>query len=161
VPCDTDTDTVPVSDDSYGAPPTAGDTPSSFGQTCLDVHNKYRAMHSAPALKWDNTMANYALNHVKTGGCHMQHSKGPYGENLGIGFSDVKSCIDAWYKEESKYNYGSGGFSSATGHFTQVVWKNAKKIGCAQWKCGHGYYISCNYDTGNVIGSFKTNVLPN
>lgn len=111
----------------------------------------------------------------------MKHSTDhKYGENLGIGFTTIADCINAWYNEGKYYNYGNGGFSvslhypkhiclicntncqfqTTTGHFTQVVWLHATKIGCGFQKCGHGYYYSCNYDVGNVIGQFKQNVLP-
>lgn len=44
----------------------------------------------------------------------------PQGENLAWGHPSFTAATDAWYSEESQYNYGRGGFSSATGHFTQV-----------------------------------------
>jgi len=155
-PATTYTDTTPVG----GYPSTDYSQYDSFTQSYLKVHNKYRAIHHAPPLVYDKVMADYAYNHVKNGGCHMQHSQPhKYGENLGIGFSNIESCIDAWYNEEKYYNYAHGDFSTQTGHFTQVCWKKAAKIGCGQVQCGHGYYISCNYDTGNVIGQFQANVL--
>ncbi|KAF9284212.1 CAP domain-containing protein [Linnemannia elongata] len=93
----------------------------------------------------------------------MQHSGGKYGENLAAGYKDFKTGIDAWYNEVSKYNYGSGGFSSATGHFTQVVWKGSKRVGCAKRFCpGSNWTIYiCNYDPpGNVQGQYQENVSP-
>jgi hypothetical protein len=56
-----------------------------------------------------------------------------------------------------------------TGHFTQVVWKNTKKVGCA-WNTkscpGNGqankmpfYKMVCEYDPpGNYAGQFPQNV---
>ncbi|KAK3844494.1 MAG: CAP domain-containing protein, partial [Linnemannia gamsii] len=93
----------------------------------------------------------------------MQHSGGKYGENLAAGYKDFKTGIAAWYDEHTQYNYNGGGFSGATGHFTQVVWKGSKRIGCAKKFCpGSNWTIYiCNYDPpGNVSGQFQENVSP-
>lgn len=45
----------------------------------------------------------------------------------------------------------------ATGHFTQVVWKATKRLGCGQ----AGKFVVCNYyPAGNVQGQFRDNVAP-
>ncbi len=47
----------------------------------------------------------------------------------------------------------------ASGHFSQVVWKSSRSLGC-------GYdagckMVTCNYDPpGNVMGMFGSNVQP-
>ena len=52
------------------------------------------------------------------------------------------------------------------GHFTQVVWKSSKQIGCAvavgPWKTfTNSYYVGCNYlPVGNVLGQYSKNVSP-
>jgi uncharacterized protein YkwD len=97
--------------------PTSGSA-SSDESAILNAHNAYRAKHSAPALKWNSTLASYAQKW--SDGCVFQHSGGPYGENLAMGYGDWKSVVDAWYSEEKNYNYNKPGFSSSTGHFTQV-----------------------------------------
>jgi len=169
-PCNDETSPEPVTYPSaypepYTAPTEDTTTYSgptdSFTQSYLSAHNNYRKKHGAPPLSYDAAMASYAQSHVDNGGCHMQHSHPhTYGENLGIGFSDITSCIKMWYEENSSYSYAHGGFSTSTGHFTQVVWKGATKIGCGKAKCGKSYYISCNYDHGNIIGQFQDNVFP-
>ena len=35
----------------------------------------------------------------------------------------------SWYNEISMYNYNSPGYSSTTGHFTQVIWKDSVQLG--------------------------------
>lgn len=66
-----------------------------------------------------------------------------------------------WGEERKSYNFDNGGFSSGTGHFTQVVWKDTKKVGCGQWsECsGLGVYVVCNYDPpGNYNNDYAKNV---
>ncbi|KAJ6759314.1 hypothetical protein OIU74_025899 [Salix koriyanagi] len=41
------------------------------------------------------------------------------------------------------------------GHYTQIVWRETKRIGCARVDCfgGRGVFMTCNYDPpGNYIG---------
>lgn len=37
----------------------------------------------------------------------------------------------AGYKEGRQYDYNSPGFSMTSGHFTQIVWQETAKVGCA------------------------------
>lgn len=91
---------------------------SADQKTILDAHNAYRAKHSAPPLKWSTKLADYAQKW--TNNCEFQHSGGPYGENLALGYADWKSAINGWYGEAKDYDYKNPGFSGSTGHFTQV-----------------------------------------
>jgi hypothetical protein len=68
-----------------------------------------------------------------------------------------------WYDEVTKYDFNNPGFSSSTGHFTQVVWFKTTSVGCgiAISKASGKIYSVCNYSPpGNMIGDFKANVLP-
>lgn len=135
----------------------------------LDSHNLYRAQYHAGNLAWDYNLALYAQRYVNK--CKFQHSGGPSGENLyaiwpgpsGTWDSATTGAIDAWVSEVQSYNFQQPGFSPATGHFTQVVWKGTTSVGCA-WntaKCNGMAIFSCNYlPQGNIIGYFPANVLP-
>lgn len=108
----------------------------------------------------------------------FQH--GAYGENLAYGFGNLSSAVIAWGEEGELYDYDlPTGSTEETGHFTQLVWKASKEVGCAAYNCGYttpkegdddelraqGWYVVCEYAPhGNVVGDhnryFKENVLP-
>jgi hypothetical protein len=96
---------------------------------------------------------------------------GPYGENLYAimpgPLNDWNSAtidgLNAWVFEVQHYDYNDPGFSEITGHFTQYVWKDSTKVGCA-WNtvdCNGQAIFMCNYNPpGNIGGEYETNVLP-
>ncbi|TKY84920.1 hypothetical protein EX895_006000 [Sporisorium graminicola] len=145
---------------------------STFEQTMLSMHNADRAKHSASALTWDATLASAAAKWAA--GCKWQHTpNNPYGQNIAAGTASgfgAKDSCTMWYDEVSQYDFSTAQYSDATGHFTQMVWKGTKRLGCAIQSCsasqmglgssGSAQYVVCNYDPpGNVIGQFKENVL--
>ena len=65
-----------------------------------------------------------------------------------------------WWSEKKDYDFDKPGFAANTGHFTQIVWKSTKKIGCGFGKKGSKMYVVCQYyPAGNMLGSFPGNVL--
>ncbi|CAF4737291.1 unnamed protein product [Rotaria sp. Silwood2] len=73
------------------------------------------------------------------------------------------SPTSSWYNEINSYNFGSPGFSSSTGHFTQVIWKGSKQLGIGSAFTSNNrtaYVVANYYPPGNVTGSFSSNVLP-
>ncbi|KAF6264251.1 CAP domain-containing protein [Scenedesmus sp. NREL 46B-D3] len=144
-------------------------------QPILDRHNTYRARHQAGALTWSSTLASQAAAYAAR--CNFAHDRNANaGENL-FATSDsnnspgaLTQAIDLWYDEVKMYNFNNPSFSSATGHFTQVVWRSSSTIGCAVQSCKNGLggtgwrqgsLVVCRYSpAGNVLGSFQTNVLP-
>lgn len=135
----------------------------SFAKEILDAHNKVRALHGSGPLSWDNGPYSYAKNNADNYDCSgiLTHTHGQYGENLAAGFKTGTSALMAWYDEGQTYDYSS---ANTYDHFTQVVWKDSTKVGCAYKDCtssGWGLYIVCEYDpVGNVIGQNSENVLP-
>jgi len=150
------------------APTLAGTSPEAL--EWLQTHNNYRALHGVPAVTWSDTVAASAQDYADT--CPQGHSGSQYGENLAWASYDPgrPDVAKWWYDEETLYDYNNPGFSSETGHFTQVVWKETTEIGC-------GYAANCNYSGtnysgmkhvwvcqynphGNIIGQFADNVFP-
>jgi len=128
-------------------------------QATLDAHNAARARYGAAPLLWSKTLTDFAQTVSNT--CRFAHSNGPYGENLAIGSGlSCKAALDLWVAEESKWPPGgTPGFSSATGHFSAVVWKSTTQVGCATRSCSGRNFVTCSYNpAGNVLGQFNTQV---
>lgn len=141
----------------------------------LEAHNKVRAKHNIPPLKWSDRLAKYsqqwANQMAKTRHCSMYHRKGnpPFGENLyrstAIVWSDgrteippvtIKNVVKAWTDEERWYNYKSNRCQRGKqcGHYTQAVWKNTTEVGCAMKVCADKSQTwVCSYNPpGNYTG---------
>ncbi|WVN85087.1 uncharacterized protein L203_100229 [Cryptococcus depauperatus CBS 7841] len=135
-------------------------------QIYLDLHNNYRAQHGASALSWNDNLASYAAKVASK--CKFRHSGGIYGENLAAGVGngyDIQRGFSSWIDESSQY---SSIFPQAS-HFTQVVWKGSKELGCAAHVCVDGtifsgmgqnsVFVICEYNPpGNVMNRFLENV---
>ncbi|SMN21736.1 similar to Saccharomyces cerevisiae YJL079C PRY1 Protein of unknown function [Maudiozyma saulgeensis] len=158
-------DTTPrtVTKTSTTTRPTESVNLSDFASSMLAEHNKKRELHKdTPDLTWSETLASYAQNYADSYDCsgNLVHSGGQYGENLAVGYGTTGS-VDAWYNEISNYDFSNPGFSSNTGHFTQLVWKSTTQVGCGVKSCGGvwGDYVICSYDpAGNVSGEYADNV---
>ncbi|KAH6767039.1 pathogenesis-related protein-1-like protein [Perilla frutescens var. hirtella] len=128
-------------------------------QDFLDAHNRARAEVGVQPLVWNDTVAKYALQYAQKhyGDCEMEHSMGPYGENLaeGLGRLSAVDAVGMWVSEKSCYDYNS---NSCVGgeclHYTQVVWRDSTHLGCARLQCRNDWlFVICNYDPpGNYIG---------
>lgn len=137
---------------------------ASTQEEALVLHNELRANHHAPPLVWDDQLAHYAQRYANQ--CRFQHSHGSFGENIAAGYPSVSAAIRAWYGEHKEYSYRHPGFSYQTGHFTQLVWKSSRKLGCGYAACEGrngtpGYFLVCEYSpAGNITNSqyFRKNV---
>ncbi|KAL1595674.1 hypothetical protein SLS60_009363 [Paraconiothyrium brasiliense] len=135
-----------------------------FKNTILNVTNTYRKQHNATSLKWNDTLADYAKDWSAK--CNFEHSGGPNGENLSSGYPNASQSIIAWGHERVDYDFKKGEFTHETGHFSQLVWKATKTVGCGRTECdgqdkgkAPGWFVVCEYyPPGNVIGSFIQNV---
>jgi uncharacterized protein YkwD len=119
------------------------------------AHNTYRKEKGVPDLVWDSTIAAYSLewaNKLKSKGCGMQHrTTHTYGENLawasGFKLTPVQ-VVKMWHDEGKDYSYSKNSCApgKVCGHYTQVMWRNSKKVGCAVATCGNSEVWVCNYD---------------
>ncbi|XP_031479911.1 pathogenesis-related protein PRB1-3-like [Nymphaea colorata] len=130
-------------------------------QDFIAPHNASRAQVGVGPMVWNDTVAAYAQNYAnqRISDCSLVHSGGPYGENLFWGSGrefTAADAVNAWVSEKAYYDYNTNSCASGKvcGHYTQVVWRNSVRLGCARVKCNSGaIFIICNYDPyGNIIG---------
>lgn len=127
-------------------------------EAVLEAHNKARAEVGVDPLEWDESLEDYARSYAekRAEDCKMEHSGGPYGENLAEGSPvDWVTAVKYWVAEKADYDYNSNSCKGAMcGHYTQVVWRDSMLVGCASSKCKSGAdYVVCTYDpAGNFVG---------
>ncbi|MEQ8751956.1 MAG: CAP family protein [Coleofasciculus sp. G1-WW12-02] len=155
----------------------------TFRSTALSKHNTYRNTHHSPSMTLSSSLNSSAqtwANYLATNGVFKHSSssqRNNAGENLYAVYTTASSIdsatlanqtVSRWYNEVSAYNYNNPGFSSQTGHFTQVVWKKSTQLGCGAARgvktiSGtkyNAFYVVCHYaPAGNVTGQFAENVL--
>ena len=164
---------------------------SVLGQTSIDLatlrsvavsqHNTYRATHKSPNITISDSLNSsaqaWAENIASSGQFTHSTNRNNVGENIYASFTTEASidpttlgngAVSKWYSEVKDYNYASPGFSSNTGHFTQLVWKGSTQLGCgaAQGTATiegtkyNAFYVVCQYAAaGNMQGQFPDNVL--
>ncbi|XP_032893890.1 GLIPR1-like protein 1 [Amblyraja radiata] len=167
---------LPVSADVYSI------TDAGFITECVNEHNNYRSATTPVAsnmfkMTWDEALAKSAKAWSKK--CTFKHNSNlnkngvvhptfyPVGENLyaTTGSFNTKDAIKAWNSEVTNYDFDTNTCKkySVCGHYTQVVWENTYKVGCAVTSCPNGIKSSglkgsavvfvCNYaPAGNYAG---------
>ena len=134
------------------------------------AHNRWRSQVGVPDLQWSDKLKDVAqhwADTLKKDGCEFYHSHNGYGENLFIAsplsWSDGRSEIqditpqevtDSWGDEIKEYHYADNSCSGVCGHYTQVVWKDTREMGCARAVCDDNAQIwVCSYSpAGNLVG---------
>ncbi|XP_062374607.1 GLIPR1-like protein 1 [Sardina pilchardus] len=156
-----------------------------FIDDCVKSHNLKRSSVKPPAsdmryMTWDGALAitarawarmcvykhNIYLRDVKK----VHPTFKSVGENLWVGYPpssfSVEKAMKLWVDGESiyyDYAHNSCKPGEMCGHYTQVVWANSSKVGCAVHLCPNGVegfkkgpptaYFVCNYSpAGNYQG---------
>jgi hypothetical protein len=137
-----------------------------FIAAVLKQHQMYREELQLPALSWSPALAKDALawaRHLASidKGEHDMDVRGKEGENLWWGTAStfgVDQMIDMWGGEKKSFKYDiypncSSKRSAVVGHYTQMVWRNTRSIGCAIASNGRMDYLVCRYSSpGNIVG---------
>jgi len=140
---------------------------ASFSQELLHVHNEYRTAVGVGPLTWSDDLAAAARKWADSLSSNLDFSHDPsrqnQGENLWMGTAGAFSLtqmVDTWGQEKQNFHNGTFPNVSTTGnwfdvgHYSQMVWRNTKRVGCAGVTGSDGYYrLVCRYSPpGNVIG---------
>ncbi len=140
---------------------------ADFVNTILEIHNRERVAVGVPPLTWSDSLAASAqpwAEHVATIDQMVHSDDFSYGENI-AGQSHGNSppgnietlikMVESWVVE--KENWQGGVLTEENwgpvGHYTQMVWKDTKQIGCGVSSASVNDYLVCHYSpTGNSIG---------
>ncbi|TKY88666.1 hypothetical protein EX895_002297 [Sporisorium graminicola] len=146
----------------------------------LDLHNVERARYSLPLLQWNAELANMAScwADLKAYG-HSEDHFCASGENIAMGLGSpcysnpmegMKNAVYSFLDEDRNWAQNPH-ISEANGHWTQIVWRETRFMGCAvaqRKDFMDGYdpndqrasmYVVCEYyPPGNVVGEFDRQV---
>lgn len=145
--------------------PNTRPTPS-LSQEMVTVHNRYRAEVNVPPLTWSDTLARnaqqWANQLAARGGRTLEHSEvRGEGENLWMGTSGYftySDMVNGWGEEKQYFragvfpNVSTTGNWTDVGHYTQMVWRNTRQVGCGIATAGGNDILVCRYSPpGNYL----------
>ena len=125
----------------------------------LAAHNAVRARVGTAPLQWSDHLAVFSQDWADTllrrhQFKHRRNSK--YGENLYEitgGAASAAQVVNAWADESQHYDHRTNRCHGVCGHYTQIVWNDTKRVGCAVARGGGREVWVCNYDPpGNWVG---------
>ncbi len=145
------------------APPAAAAEPPESMAGMLAAHNEVRAEVGVPPLEWSPELAQTAADWAEklaAGRCEMRHpDTDEYGQNLAWYFNKTPSpreVVADWAAEKQWYDprQDSCAAGKQCGHYTQIVWRETERVGCAKASCdGKREIWACDYaPPGNVVG---------
>lgn len=155
-----------------GAPAStsANDHRPGLDHRFLRSHNAERALIGVPSLVWDDKLVASArawANHLSRTGRfeHSPRASDPYGslgENIWAGTPDrfsPEQMVNGWVREKEFFrpgvfpNISRTGRVADVGHYTQVVWRRSRSVGCALAPGPEADVLVCHYaEGGNVLG---------
>jgi pathogenesis-related protein 1 len=141
--------------------------PPNLAAEMVAAHNQLRARLGLPPVTWDAELAWHAQAWADqlAGEAGLQHSprasRPGEGENLARidgGRTSASDLFSGWAAEGARYELGplncrnlSGLMRS--GHYTQIIWKSTRRIGCAVAYAGDSQVLVCRYaPPGNLCG---------
>lgn len=146
----------------------SGDRGDVLAARMLAAHNAERARLRLPALKWNRKLESEAGQWARTLSRKgmLQHAGGATrngtGENLWMGSSghwQVEAMVGMFLDEKRNYRHGAFPNISRTGnwadvgHYSQIVWRDTKEVGCAVSTARGNDVLVCRYwPAGNVWG---------
>lgn len=149
----------------YSARPASPPSLAERNARLLVLHNQARASVGAPPLDWDANLAEGAAAWAAQLGDNgmLEHSGAEdLGENLWMGTADYYSLdamVAGWTDEQRDFRPGRfpdvsrSGDWSAVGHYTQMIWRDTRSVGCGLYHGRQWDVLVCRYSpAGNVMG---------
>ena len=133
---------------------------SEPAQEMLALHNAVRATVRLPPLQWSEMLAGYSqkwANVLLAQNLSSHNPNSPYGENIFITGSGATPSLvmKQWASEILYYSYITNSCSNDCGHYTQLVWRDTRKVGCAVARNERREIWVCSYDPpGNYRGEW-------
>ena len=139
----------------------------------LEAHNECRDSLNLSPLVWSNKLAKKSLKWAKklkrNNHCLDKHSPDKDSENIGENIAWTKGysmspreVAEYWISEQKYFDFDSRickEIVDSCGHYTQMIWRNTKKVGCATVQCGDEQVWVCQYEpAGNVF--FRGKIMP-
>lgn len=156
---------------ALAAPLLAGATGrlTSLDSRLLAAHNRERGAEGVAALAWDPALAAEAAawGEALAASGAFEHepddgAEDPQGENLWAGTKGAyapEEMVEGWIEEKRHFRRGRFPDNSATGdfadvgHYTQLMWRETDRVGCALAAGAAEEVLVCRYRTaGNVVG---------
>jgi uncharacterized protein YkwD len=137
-----------------------GASQATMAEEMVAAHNAVRARMGLRPLAWSQKAADYAqqwADYLLASGEFKHRTEHRYGENLYEivgGSATASEVVREWSSEAAQYDYRSNVcLSGQCGHYTQVVWHDSTKVGCAVARDKLREVWVCSYDPpGNYIG---------
>lgn len=144
-------------------------------EKALTKHNEFRQKHQSKDLilsqKLSEMAKKFATKCAENNTINIDHCPDLYnddiiGQNIAVikkSLFDIEKVCQTWYSEGNNYDYNQNKYMSNTGHFTQIIWKETKKVGFgySESKDGNIYFVANYYPAGNIFNEFKKNVEKN
>lgn len=153
---------------AFGAAPLLMGADEGFASRLLSRHNLERAGAHVAALTWDPALARSArtwADHLAATGTFRhapENEAAPEGENLWAGTPGrftPEAMVDAWAREKRVFRPGRFPDNSITGHvadvghYTQLMWRATRSVGCALAHGAREDVLVCRYsEAGNYEG---------
>ncbi|HTP87786.1 MAG TPA: CAP domain-containing protein [Bryobacteraceae bacterium] len=132
---------------------------ASLGREMTAAHNVVRSRVGVAPLTWSSRLADRAqewADHLAARHQFQHSPNSPYGENLfeiDGGSATPADVVADWASEARDYDYRTNQCRGVCGHYTQIVWRGTKEVGCAMARDGRREIWVCEYDPpGNIIG---------
>ncbi len=127
----------------------------------LDAHNAVRARVGLKPLTWSEKLERAAQEWADTlikEGAFRHRPNSPWGQNLYAvsgGEFLPQQIVNGWAAEAKDFDSASNRCKDGhmCGHYTQIVWRDTRELGCAVARGGNREVWVCEYSPpGNIQG---------